>query len=43
MAYPVYDGDSVVETEHEEEWAAEGDAGQQDVPDPLGALHLSVV
>lgn len=42
-AYPVYDGDSVVEAEGEEERPTEGDAGEQDVPDPLPALHLGVV
>ena len=43
MAYPVNNGHSVVEAEHEEEGTAEGDTGQQNVSDPLGALHLSVV
>lgn len=43
MAYPVYDGNSVVEAEGEEERPTEGDAGEQDVPDPLPALHLGVV
>lgn len=42
-AYPVDNGDCVVEAEHEEEGPTEGDAGQQNVPDPPGALHLSVV
>ncbi len=43
MTDPVDNGDSVVEAEHEEEWPTEGDAGQQDIPDPLRALHLGVV
>ena len=43
VAYPVNNGHCVVEAEHEEEWPTEGDAGQQNVPDPLSALHLSVV
>ena len=42
-AYPVHNGHSVVEAEHEEEWPTEGDAGEQNIPDPLPALHLSVV
>ena len=41
--YPVDDCHGVVEAEHEEEGPAEGDAGQQDVADPLGALHLCVI
>lgn len=43
MTHPVDNGHSVVEAEHEEEGSTEGDAGQQNVPDPLGALHLGVV
>ena len=41
--YPVDNGHSIVEAEGEEKWPAEGDAGQQDVSDPLCALHLGVV
>ena len=43
MTHPVDNGHSVVEAKHEEERSTEGDAGQQNVPDPLGALHLGVV
>ena len=43
MTHPVDDGHSVVEAEHEEQGSTKGDAGQQNVPDPLGAFHLSVV
>ena len=43
QAHPVNDGHSIVEAEGEEEGSTEGDAGQQNVPDPLTALHLCVV
>lgn len=43
MTHPVDNGHSVVEAEHEEQGSTEGDAGQQNVPDPLSALHLGVV
>jgi hypothetical protein len=43
MTHSVNNGHSVVEAEHEEQRSTEGDAGQQNVPDPLGAFHLSVV
>ncbi len=43
MTHPVDNGHSVVEAEHEKQGSTEGDACQQNVPDPLGALHLGVV
>lgn len=39
----IHNGNCVVEAEDEEKGSTEGEAGEQDVPDPLTPLHLCVI